>query len=51
MNGAISFVRTVFLGEPLRPQALAISVVGALIFLVVGTLMFNRLSRRFATLG
>jgi len=51
MNGAISFVRTVFLNEPVRPQALAISVVGALIFLVVGTVLFNRLSRRFAALG
>ena len=49
--GVISFVRSVFLGEPLQLLTIGYSVLGTSILLVFGLFLFSRLSARFSTVA
>ena len=51
MAGAISLIRVVFLDEPVPASMLTASIVGTLIFLLVGLALFRRLAPRFPTAG
>jgi ABC-type polysaccharide/polyol phosphate export permease len=45
--GAIALARTTFIGAPLPGRTVAVSAVGAIALLVVGTLLYRRLENRF----